>query len=271
MNEYSQDGGNQFQLGHWNLNSMVLDFRGVNLHLGVDEFSYWDVETNLTIVGLNLWTDAELWVQGVVSAVTPNPSTDNDKNGHPTVTITVDSDVGYNYTIWTDGDTPTQPLLIVDPITKKAVSGCNNYYLDASQAQALGNNQASVVATIDDSCPSLVVGALVAKASANGIRLIIQEASNINWIDITTNLFFDSYGASTPVYQNCAIINLPPPEGSSVARIHPAIYNVQGWNQPATLSWYYLGFSNNGRDAVPIINNAVVQASGDPNDLQPWW
>ena len=60
-------------------------------------------------------------------------------------------------------------------------------------------------------------------------------------IDITTNLFADSYGGSNPFYQNFYLINSPTPKGASVRRSHPAYFQVQGWGYPSTGSWYYLG------------------------------
>ena len=61
-------------------------------------------------------------------------------------------------------------------------------------------------------------------------------------IDVTTNLFFDSYGGSSPVYQNCYLMNSATPKGASVRRSHPAYFMIQGWGYPATGSWYYLGW-----------------------------
>ena len=54
--------------------------------------AYWDVETNLTIVGLSLWTRQEQWAQGIVKAASTN--------GDGSVQVTVASDVGYDHSIW---------------------------------------------------------------------------------------------------------------------------------------------------------------------------
>ena len=89
--------------------------------------------------------------------------------------------------------------------------------------------------------------------------------------DITTNLFFDSYGGSTISYTNCKVVNPPAPAGATVRRSAPATEIVQGWGYPATASWYYLGYDQNGQDARPSCSGCVTQQSADPNDLQPWW
>lgn len=46
---------------------------------------------------------------------------------------------------------------------------------------------------------------------------------------------------------------------------------VQGWGYPATASWYYLGYDQNGQDSRPVCSGCVTQQSADPNDLEPWW
>lgn len=72
---------------------MVIDMRGVTLTLtNPTSISYWDVETNLTIVGLTLWTNQELWTQGVASAATENPD--------GSIQLTVQTDAGYDHAIW---------------------------------------------------------------------------------------------------------------------------------------------------------------------------
>ena len=54
--------------------------------------AYWDVETNLTIVGLTLWSNKEMWTQGVVQSAS--------QNGDGTVQVTVQTDTGYDSSIW---------------------------------------------------------------------------------------------------------------------------------------------------------------------------
>ena len=72
---------------------MVIDMRGVTLTLtNPTSISYWDVETNLTIVGLTLWTNQELWTQGMVTAAVDNAD--------GSVQVTVQTDSGYDNSIW---------------------------------------------------------------------------------------------------------------------------------------------------------------------------
>ena len=79
--------------GHWNLHDMVIDMRGVTLTLtNPTSISYWDVESNLTIVGVTLWTNQELWTQGMVTAAVDNAD--------GSVQVTVQTDSGYDSSIW---------------------------------------------------------------------------------------------------------------------------------------------------------------------------
>ena len=54
--------------------------------------AYWDVETDLTIVGLSLWSNKEMWTQGIVKSAS--------KNGDGSVQVTVQTDTGYDASIW---------------------------------------------------------------------------------------------------------------------------------------------------------------------------
>ena len=50
------------------------------------------VESNVTVLGLTLFTAQELWTQGAVTAVS--------NNSDSSVQITVQTDQGYNHSIW---------------------------------------------------------------------------------------------------------------------------------------------------------------------------
>ena len=90
-------------------------------------------------------------------------------------------------------------------------------------------------------------------------------------VNCSSNMWWDSYGGSSPTYTDCSVINAPAPEGSTVRRSTPATALVQGWGYPATASWYYLGYSASGQDPRPEQTGCVTQQSADPADLQPWW
>ena len=86
-------------------------------------------------------------------------------------------------------------------------------------------------------CHLLLSHAMQVMSAADGSSSYLPTCR----IDVTSNLFFDSYGGSSPVYTNVYLINAATPSGATVRRSHPSTFKVQGWGYPATGSWYYLG------------------------------